>query len=211
MSGVASPTPLEAWDEVFVRCTRQQVNAVIVDPASWGVWWPGIVVEQLDDRRFDLTITARAPIPARHHLVVTVDLDTDDLEQLPLGATVALELPDGAATTGTVATVGVDAEAADSDEETTTDPTVPVIITLDDPTATDIESGTVAVTVETSREDDVVAVDVAALVALAEGGYAVEVVDGAATQLVAVEVGTFVDGWVGVTGVEPGTTVVVPS
>ena len=73
MSGVASPTPLEAWDEVFVRCTRQQVNAVIVDPASWGVWWPGMVVEQLDDRRFDLTITARAPIPARHHLVVTVD------------------------------------------------------------------------------------------------------------------------------------------
>ncbi|WP_114592726.1 HlyD family efflux transporter periplasmic adaptor subunit [Euzebya pacifica] len=144
-------------------------------------------------------------------LVVTVDLDTDDLEQLPLGATVALELPDGAATTGTVATVGVDAEAEAADEETTTDPTVPVIITLDDPTETDIESGTVAVTVETSREDDVVAVDVTALIALAEGGYAVEVVDGAATRLVAVEVGTFVDGWVGVTGVEPGTTVVVPS
>ncbi len=73
MSGVASPTPLEAWDEVFVRCTRQQVNAVVVDPSSWAAWWPGMVVEPLDDRRFDLTISALAPIPARHRLVVTVD------------------------------------------------------------------------------------------------------------------------------------------
>ncbi|WP_108667701.1 HlyD family efflux transporter periplasmic adaptor subunit [Euzebya rosea] len=145
-------------------------------------------------------------------LVVAVDLDTDDLDQLPLGATVDLELPDGTPTTGTVATIGVDAESTtDTETDTTSDPSVPVIITLDDPTATDIEAGTVAVTVETAREDDVVAVDVTALLALAEGGYALEVVDGGSTGLVGVEVGTFADGFVAVTGVEPGTSVVVPS
>lgn len=144
-------------------------------------------------------------------LVVTVDLDTDDLDQLPLGESVQLQLPDGTPTTGTVLTVGVDAEAGEDDTETATDPTVPVIITLDDPGVTDLESGTVAVTVETSREDDVVAVDVTALVALAEGGYAVEVVNGDTTGLVPVEIGTFADGFVAVTGVEPGATVVVPA
>ena len=53
---------------------------------------------------------------------------------------------------------------------------------------------------------------VEALLALAEGGYAVEVDDGgAATHLVGVELGVFADGWVEVTGdVEAGDQVVVP-
>jgi hypothetical protein len=55
---------------------------------------------------------------------------------------------------------------------------------------------------------------VTALLALAEGGYALEVAgDGDATRLVAVEVGTHADGWVGVAGdgIEPGVEVVVPA
>jgi multidrug efflux pump subunit AcrA (membrane-fusion protein) len=48
-------------------------------------------------------------------------------------------------------------------------------------------------------------------VALAEGGYAVEVADGAETRLVAVEPGFYADGLVEVTGeVSPGDQVVVP-
>ena len=53
------------------------------------------------------------------------------------------------------------------------------------------------------------AVPVEAVLALAEGGYAVEVVDGATTHLVGVELGPFVDGQVEVVGdVAEGDTVV---
>jgi hypothetical protein len=66
---------------------------------------------------------------------------------------------------------------------------------------------------------DALVVPVSALVALAEGGYAVEVVAGATadgtptTQYVAVEPGLFADGFVAVTadGLDEGDAVVVPS
>jgi hypothetical protein len=62
-------------------------------------------------------------------------------------------------------------------------------------------------------------VPVGALVALAEGGFAVETVTGTApdgsetTGLIAVETGLFVDGFVAVTGdgIAAGQRVVVPS
>ena len=56
------------------------------------------------------------------------------------------------------------------------------------------------------------AVPVEALLALAEGGYAVEVSDGdGTTHLVGVELGVFADGLVEITGdVEAGDQVVVP-
>ena len=66
------------------------------------------------------------------------------------------------------------------------------------------------VLVEREAARDVLAVPVAALVALAEGGYALERVaaDGT-TSLVGVEIGTIVDGIVEVTGdVAEGDTVV---
>jgi hypothetical protein len=54
---------------------------------------------------------------------------------------------------------------------------------------------------------------VAALLALAEGGYGVEVVDGASTRIVAVETGLFAGGQVEVSGggLAEGTVVGVPS
>ena len=60
------------------------------------------------------------------------------------------------------------------------------------------------------------AVPVAALLAVLEGGYAVEVVDASgSTHLVAVETGLFQDGWVEVTApngdLTVGDEIVVPS
>lgn len=146
---------------------------------------------------------------------VTVDLDTDDVERLPLGATVELELPDGTPSTGTVAAVGVEAEQAeqaDETEDTEAAATVPVEISLDDPDATDVDTGTVTVQTISRSESAPAAVEVQALLALAEGGYALEVIDGDSSQLIAVDIGTFADGFVAVSGegVQPGLIVATP-
>ena len=70
------------------------------------------------------------------------------------------------------------------------------------------------VSVVRERREDVLAVPVSALLALAEGGYAVEVVDGPGrTHLVGVETGLFEDGFVEVrsTDLDETMQVVVPS
>ena len=93
--------------------------------------------------------------------------------------------------------------------------TVDVIIAINDPaalTAAAFDQAPVTVRVVTRAAEDVLAVPVEALLALAEGGYAVELAhDDGTTSLVAVELGAFADGWVEVTGdVAEGDQVEVP-
>ncbi|MGH9210348.1 MAG: hypothetical protein ACRD2C_06650 [Acidimicrobiales bacterium] len=91
-------------------------------------------------------------------------------------------------------------------------PTVEVTVTLEDPGAAGaLDEAPVTVRVVTRAAEDVVAVPLDALLALAEGGFAVERVVGRHTELVAVETGAFADGWVEVAGdVAEGDEVVVP-
>ena len=90
--------------------------------------------------------------------------------------------------------------------------TFAVEIALDDPSiAAGLDEAPVDVRVVSESVEGVLAVPVSALLALAEGGYAVELVEGETTRLVAVEPGFFADGVVEVTGdIEAGETVVVP-
>ena len=169
--------------------------------------------------------------------VVSLDIDVDDGELFEPGTPVQVELPDGSSVAGSVASVGRVAETA-SDQQGNTSTTLPVTITLDDPTAAgDLDQAAVTVTLVISSRENVLTVPVNALLALREGGYAVEVVDGGAagnapaaspvatsldgsatpdgpqTYLVRVEPGLFDNGNVEITatGIEPGDLVVVPS
>ena len=92
-----------------------------------------------------------------------------------------------------------------------------MVVTIDDPaalTAAAFDQAPVTVQVVSTAAENVVAVPVEALLVLAEGGFAVELVDddGASTShLVSVELGASADGWIQVTGdVAEGDTVVVP-
>lgn len=144
--------------------------------------------------------------------VVALAVTTRTAERLSTGTAAEVTLPDGTVTTATVRSVATraEADAADPDAEAT----VAVELALDDPgTAASWDSGTVDVRVERSRTEQATAVPVEALLALAEGGYALEVVGDGTSTLVAVEIGTVADGWVQVTGdgVDAGTVVVVPA
>jgi len=139
--------------------------------------------------------------------VVDVDLDTSLGDLVHEGDTVEVELPDGTVVPGVVTSVGTVATA----DESTGDTTIPVEITLEsDPGG--FEDAPVDVELIRSSAEDVMAVPVASLLALSEGGYAVERVTATgATELVPVELGAFADGWVEVSGdLTEGDEVVVP-
>ena len=142
--------------------------------------------------------------------VVSVDLDSAAQTSVKVGDTVDIILPDGTSTTtGVVSEVGTVATAGQNGEN----PTISVTVTLDDPTATGaLDQAPVQVAITTATATDVLAVPVEALVALLEGGYAVEIQQGAAQSYVGVQLGLFANGWVEITGngLKDGQTVVVP-
>jgi multidrug efflux pump subunit AcrA (membrane-fusion protein) len=89
-----------------------------------------------------------------------------------------------------------------------------VTIVVDDEKAlAGLDEASMVVGFKASERKNVLTVPVAALLALAEGGYGVQVVDGTATRIVAVRVGLFAGGRVEVSGdgLTEGTTVGMPS
>jgi peptidoglycan hydrolase-like protein with peptidoglycan-binding domain len=146
--------------------------------------------------------------------VVAIDLDADRQDIVPIGSAVTITMPDGSEVPGSVAEIGRVATATEDAFGNSSTPTVEVTVVFDDPSAAaDLDGAPVTVTVTRSTRPSVLAVPVNALVALLEGGYAVEVVaDDGTTRLVGVETGLFDDGWVEVSGdgLAAGQAVVVP-
>ncbi|MFF1509224.1 peptidoglycan-binding protein [Streptomyces sp. NPDC058326] len=111
------------------------------------------------------------------------------------GAGVTVGLPDGTPVKGEVAAIGRQATAPEGDSGP---PTVPITITVPDQRALGrLESGPVSVEYVGRERENVLAVPVAALVALAEGGHGLETEDG---RFVAARTGLFADGLVEVSG-----------
>lgn len=140
---------------------------------------------------------------------VTFDLPASDQGLVGVGQQVNIELPDGTDTPGTVTSVASVASPLQSGGAA-----FEVKIVLDDPSvAAGLDEAPVDIEVISDSVSNVLAIPVSALVALAEGGYAVEVDTGnGTTQLVAVEPGFYADGMVEVDSdaLQLGDRVVVP-
>ncbi|MGC4944503.1 peptidoglycan-binding protein [Kribbella sp. DT2] len=149
--------------------------------------------------------------------LVTLPLDADDTAGVRAGLKVKLTLPNGKSTTGTVRAVSTDAAPPPSDGSPADGgkkPQVTASVALDQQAAANgIDSGPTTVTVPGAVRKGVLVVPVAALLALREGGYAVQVVNGTTTSLVGVKTGMFADGNVEVTGagLQAGQKVVTTS
>jgi multidrug efflux system membrane fusion protein len=157
----------------------------------------GVVGQQASEAGITVTSTEQT---------VHVDLDIADGDLLAVGDRVEVELPTGDTVRATVTSIG----AAETDE-TTRASTLPVTVTMRN--APVLADGTpVDVNVEIAAAENVLAVPVEALLALSEGGYAVEAADESGlTHLVPVTVGVFADGMVEIEGdIDAGTRVVVP-
>jgi peptidoglycan hydrolase-like protein with peptidoglycan-binding domain len=144
---------------------------------------------------------------------VSIDLDASRQPYVRAGDRVDLELPGGRTTTGRVRSVGKVATVPSGGDGTDTTPTVELVVSLDHPKATGrLDQAPVDASITTEVRRGVLAVPVNALLALAEGGYAVEVERDGRRQLVGVKTGLFADGQVEIEGqgLRPGDRVVVP-
>jgi multidrug efflux system membrane fusion protein len=144
--------------------------------------------------------------------VVTVELEVSDQRLARKGAAVTVTLPDGKTARGKITKAELVIKPAEEQEPAST--AVEVTVAIDDAKAVaGLDSATVDVGFTASQREDVLTVPVAALLALAEGGYGVQVVDGTVTRIVAVETGMFATGRVEVSGdgIAEGTTVGMPS
>lgn len=145
--------------------------------------------------------------------VATVKLEMTDQRLAKKGAAVEVTLPDGKTAAGRIAgveTVVSESERPDGEDTTGIEVTVSFAAGAV-PAALDAASVDVAFTA--ARRENVLTVPVAALLALAEGGYGVQVAGGGTTRLVAVQTGLFADGRVEVSGggLAEGTVVGVPA
>ncbi len=176
-----------------------------------------------------LTATSTAPI-------VIVDLDVSEEYLVKPGDAVTVVLPNGTSTVGghieTVGTVatcpggggigagGGGSGSADqspcesSGSGTAATPSVTVTITLDStPPGATFDQAPVNVNITTQTAGNVLAVPVNALLALAGGGYGVDVVTGTTSHLTGVTTGLYSNTLVQVSGagLTVGTLVEVPS
>jgi peptidoglycan hydrolase-like protein with peptidoglycan-binding domain len=153
---------------------------------------------------------------------VTLELEVDDRALAVKGRPVTVKVPGLRAVKGTISQVGtvVTAQGTTPDEATTPDGTSPaasdasieVTVTIANQKALgSLDAAPVDVDLVSEQRQDVLAVPVAALLALARGGFGVEVVDGDTTRIVAVKTGMFA-GQVEISGegIAEGVTVGVP-
>jgi hypothetical protein len=150
---------------------------------------------------------------------VTVALDTTQQGDVKVGDPVSVTLPDGTVTDGVISSVGTVAstESGSTPGSSGSGSTINVYVRLLRPRdAAGLDQAPVQVAITTGTASNALVVPVDALLALASGGYAVEVVDANAVHhLVAVSTGLFddTDGLVQVTGhpLAAGQRVVVPA
>lgn len=138
--------------------------------------------------------------------LVTASLPASRRDGIAVGDVVELELGDGSRVDATVSEIDAAPTTGQDGSQT-----YGIRLTLGD-AAADAPDGPVTLSLVRQEREDVLAVPVNALLALLEGGYAVErVTDAGSSELVAVEVGLFADGWVEVSGeLAAGDEVVVP-
>jgi hypothetical protein len=148
---------------------------------------------------------------------VKVALDAAQQASVKVGDAVTITLPNKQTTPGRityVSSVATSPSSKSGQEESA--PTIDVDVTPTDPAATGhLDQAPVNVSITTESVQDALAVPIDALLALAGGGYALEVAEGRVHRLEAVSLGLFddADGLVQVSGqgVSAGQRLVVPA
>ena len=203
------------------RETGQQVDGMvrtadvlfIAGPSQIGLWEQGLEIGQDLEAGRSLASLTVVETPVNGELATTqrvsANLPLSDRDLISVGIAVNVELPDDSDVAGTVIAVNpspvLDAQTGENFVEVT--------ILLSEPAPPTWIGATVNVEITETLISDALVVPATALLALVEGGSAVEILDDdESTRLVGVETGLFVDGDVEVISAElaAGMRVVVP-
>jgi peptidoglycan hydrolase-like protein with peptidoglycan-binding domain len=132
--------------------------------------------------------------------VVDVAASAGEAAWAAKGTGVTVALPGGGTVAGKVTSVAAPAAAGEA-PAADAPPTVEITIAIANQKALGkVEKGPVTVRYVAQKSEDVLTVPVSALLALAEGGYGLEVVSPTGPRVVTVEVGLFAEGRVEVSG-----------
>jgi peptidoglycan hydrolase-like protein with peptidoglycan-binding domain len=147
---------------------------------------------------------------------VVVELDVSKQGQVKQNAAATITLPDGSTVDGKITAIGTVAQRQSPGPNVAATSSTAIEATVsitDQGKLGSLEFAPVTVHLVVARRENVLTVPVAALLALAEGGYGVQVVEGTGSHVVAVKVGLFAGGRVEITGpgIDAGTVVGVPS
>ncbi|WKD37118.1 peptidoglycan-binding protein [Streptomyces xanthophaeus] len=133
---------------------------------------------------------------------VTAELDAADQRLATQGTPVDVMLPDGVVVQGAIAEVSSVSKPAEGQKKAETK--IKVVVGLKDDKAREAvrayDQAGVHVVFTADTRKDVLTVPVSALLALAEGGFGVEVVEGPTSKYVPVTTGLFADGRVEISG-----------
>ncbi|MEV0615320.1 peptidoglycan-binding protein [Nonomuraea sp. NPDC050404] len=143
--------------------------------------------------------------------VITVQLEADDQRMAKKGAKVEVTLPDGKSVDGKITEVATVIVPGQNNEDPET--LVEALVSIGNAkSAKGLDKASVDVTFTASQRKNVLTVPVAALVALQEGGFGLEVIENNKSRYIAVETGLFAGGKVEVTGdgLSEGMTVGMP-
>jgi peptidoglycan hydrolase-like protein with peptidoglycan-binding domain len=189
----AAPTGTVARGVVIFLPEGGQVDALRVDVGDLVA--PGRAI-------LDITGTAQ---------VASLAADVADRDRFEVGTAVTVLLPGGDEVAGTVsATAVVEVRSESPDGSTATESILEIEIALDEQASDEFVGAPVDVVVAVDERTDVLLVPVNALLALAEGGYGLEVVaDDGTTSIVAVEIGLFAEGKVEINSAEVAEGTVV--
>ncbi|WAL66874.1 peptidoglycan-binding domain-containing protein [Amycolatopsis cynarae] len=159
--------------------------------------------------------------------VVTVEVSTAQQQLAVKDAAVTVKRPDGRTcparitrtetvvdTSGSGSGSGGSGGSGQGGDSSSASTKIRITVTPDDPKALDgLDAASIDVDFTASQRENVLTVPVTALLALAEGGYGVQVVEGGTTRMIAVRTGLFGGGRVEVSGagLAEGMTVGTPS
>ena len=198
----ATSAAVEAWQEAAGMTVdgRVDLGEIVFEPDA-------VLVAGLEATR-GASVGPGAPVlrVTDTDRVVTASLPAARRDGVDVGDTVEVELGDGSVVDATIEEI--DAAPATAQDGSQTYGMRLVVGGLE----ADVTDGPVTLRFVRQERPDVLAAPVNALLALLEGGYAVErVTEDGLTELVAVEVGLFADSWVEISGdVAEGDEVVVP-
>ncbi|GAA2351297.1 peptidoglycan-binding protein [Dactylosporangium salmoneum] len=131
--------------------------------------------------------------------LVTVQLDVTEQRLAAVGAAASVRLPDDTVADGRISAIGAVATASVQNNQTKV--TVDVTVSIADQARLGTyDAAPVKVTLVSQQRENVLTVPVSALVALSEGGYGLQLIDGSGTRTVAVQTGLFASGRVEVSG-----------